>query len=294
MYVASRHHHSEDFTNVQSRGGRHYVRIDVVLNGNPAIGDSFRLSCIADWEGFVNRARLALCPDVRPEPTDCIRDSRGAHVFEVNVLNNGELLILCPRGEKLRPETVAHHQQQPLPVQGLQPPAGAQGQPNLISAAAAFMQSPPSPFQQHLGAVPAVPIPESSYLQQSDDAITFPSPDSAVSTGSFITESGSYTLPIIFPSPTPPDEEPPYIPEPKGEGGHADTASAAPHVDHAEHAKDKEAESLPSAGGKDEGGGDGNHKGSEEHSSPPAAPEGEEEKTEEEHHGDTTTKTESP
>jgi len=228
------HHHAH---------GRSNFRIQVILNtGDHAVSDFFRISYSTHWDNFFARVRLALCPELVPELTDCVRDRSGAHVFGVDVLTNGEVLYFCPRGERVRSEPHRH---------GLQPPSPTQNHQNLnfIQGAAAFMGNAGfglpesggpgfghpsglghpdirnsgfgladlrssggfglqqgSDFQQALGSIPPQSLP-----------LSFPGPDGSqppiLPDASPRHEGGA----VYFPSPVPPDEEPPYIPGQHGE-----------------------------------------------------------------------------
>jgi hypothetical protein len=103
-----RHHHTH------SHRHRECIRVQVHLNGDPGITDNFRLSTNAEWGLFFDRVKTALCPELTPDYSDCIRDARGALVFETQVINDGEILYFCPRGEKLRWASAATPQPQPI------------------------------------------------------------------------------------------------------------------------------------------------------------------------------------
>jgi len=77
------------------------IYIKVFLNGNEEVRDTFRFSNHCSWNTFFQHVRAALVPFVPPHSSDCLRDAQGAHVFELEVLNDREFLYFCPKGEKL-------------------------------------------------------------------------------------------------------------------------------------------------------------------------------------------------
>ncbi|KAL6056793.1 hypothetical protein QOT17_015900 [Balamuthia mandrillaris] len=193
------------------------TRVDVRLNGDNDLGDSFRLGAEADWDEFFRRVRLALCPELIPELTDCMRDATGAHVFETSVLNDGETLFFCPRGEKLRnggegggsapsssyrppfniiqAAAASYMHTQPPQMMGLGV-MGHNGQPPLQMQGTVYSQDGVGPAPHHAhhhhpqhqhgdlttsGAYPHGPHPHHAHYQQAaasaTGALSFPSPD---------------------------------------------------------------------------------------------------------------------
>jgi len=210
--------HQGHYHEGQSHG--YSVRVQVFLNtGDSSISDIFRLSYHTNWDNFFSRVKMALCPELVPEPTDCMRDMHGAHIFEVGVLTNGEHLIFCPRGEKLR-----DRQQQQQQGGNFVHAAGAAYTGGFHgSAGVPYSMGLAAPggldFQQALGSVPSQYGPGS--------ALSFPSPDGRITPvdanpDQLSSFSGNA---VFFPSPVPPDEEPPYIPE-KHDEKHEDKGDA--------------------------------------------------------------------
>eukprot|EP01089_Gocevia_fonbrunei_P010543 TRINITY_DN23474_c0_g1_i1.p1 TRINITY_DN23474_c0_g1~~TRINITY_DN23474_c0_g1_i1.p1 ORF type:complete len:487 (-),score=55.59 TRINITY_DN23474_c0_g1_i1:13-1473(-) len=77
------------------------LQLHVYLNSFPDKFESFRLSSATSFHTFYLMVNKFLCPDLIPQRTGCIRDSLGVRIIDLFCLSNGEVLHLCPNGERL-------------------------------------------------------------------------------------------------------------------------------------------------------------------------------------------------
>jgi len=212
----------------------------IKLNGDPGVSDTFRVGTHAEWEAFFDKVRMALCPELTSEPTDCIRDAHGAHIFQLDILSDKEVIYFCPRGEKLRDEQI-----------GLRTPGGM-GLPQAAAAMYRGLCPPDSGQQQPMGLFPG-PLPHTSngtlaspevsraFVNRTPPdlfphvPVTFPTPDGSPIVPPQYPHQMALPVPnepLFFPSPVsgmPPmrgDEESPYKSEQAGDVGEVGAVGA--------------------------------------------------------------------
>jgi len=108
-----------------------YIFVKVIVNGHEHHHDIFRITSSISFIDFFQRIKDALLPYSVSSRKDCLRDTHGAQVFEIGVLQDRETLYFCSGGEKLKKHhhhRHHHHHEEfpssggPVNPVGLQPP----------------------------------------------------------------------------------------------------------------------------------------------------------------------------